>query len=65
MAERGEESKERVSMELSDEVFKAMEVGLAFRDYVSYYYPLTSMLLPFVFVYQSSGSSSVFLVGEN
>lgn len=58
MAERGEESKERVSMELSDEVFKAMEVGLAFRDYVS-------MLLPFVFVYQSSGSSSVFLVGEN
>ncbi|KAJ3684498.1 hypothetical protein LUZ61_013662 [Rhynchospora tenuis] len=35
MAERGGEdnSKERVSMELSDEVLKAMEVGLAFRDY--------------------------------
>jgi hypothetical protein len=38
MAERGEENKERVSMELSDEVLKAMEVGLAFRDYVSYCY---------------------------
>ncbi|KAJ3682622.1 hypothetical protein LUZ60_015195 [Juncus effusus] len=33
MAERVEESKEKVSMELSDEVLKAMEVGLAFRDY--------------------------------
>jgi hypothetical protein len=38
MAERGEENNERVSMELSDELLKAMEIVLAFRDYLSYSY---------------------------
>ncbi|RRT38314.1 hypothetical protein B296_00055365, partial [Ensete ventricosum] len=31
------ERDDKVSMELTDEVFKSMEVGLAFRDYISTY----------------------------
>lgn len=31
------EREERASMELTDEIFKSMEVGMAFRDYVIFH----------------------------
>jgi hypothetical protein len=37
-----------VSMEVTDEMLKSMEVGLAFRDYVSYLFFLLQSPAPFV-----------------